>query len=247
MGKKAGQPKKVLVQLFRCSKDLVYVVFLIREQLRELKYTQHIKDFKESRENLPGGFLFTIELKTLEKYELKVSFSRDPSKDSIVFENIDSRRDKVVIHRTVDPHVVEQFIKKKVLRYLFKRVRGFNTEYFVLKYLESVVRLNQSALLIGVQKTEKKVDMAGKDFILECKFGEQKMKVWFNLKNNEAAVREARDKSEKIPTLFTNEYEIRYEPEKFLARVHALITKQFRARKFGLYVGAEDKDMHISG
>ncbi len=243
--KQDGERKSNLAQLFKCSKDLIYVTFIIREQLQELKITQSIKDFKESRENLPGGFLFTIKLKTLEEYELKISFSDDPKKERIIFRNIDSRRDKISIHGSVDPYETERFIKKFLLKYLFKRVRGFNTEYFARIYLESVIKLKKSDLLTSVEKTQTNEDRKGKDFVLGCIFGGQRMLVHFNLKNNKEAVRDARSKSAKIPTIFTNEQEIKNNPEKFLERIHELIVKNFRAGTFGLNVGAEAQDMHI--
>ncbi len=245
MAKKKRWLGSNLALLCQCSKDLVYVVFLIREQLEELEYKRYIKQFTETRDNLPGGFMFKIQLVTGEEYELKISYSSNPKQEALVFKQIDSRRDKVTIHGVVDAHTAEVFIQKQVLEHLLRRVRGFNAEYFAFTYLKSVIVDQKSDLIVAVRKSTSTEDKNGEDFFLECKFGNQKMVVSFDLKNNQSAVQEARNKASKIPTIFTNEFELRRQPEKFLSRVHELIVKKFRKGSFGLKVGSEPKDMHI--
>lgn len=238
--------KKTFADLYQCSKELIYVVFFIREILQGAQYRKEIKSYKERWYNLPGGFLYTIRLMTGEEYELKIVFSQDSKKEVLEFQNISSRRDKLSIHGTVDPSNIKKKLTETVVKYLLKRTRGFNTEKLALEYLESVVRGKKSGLILNVRKGNYYEDVIKKqDIIVSACFDGKPLTVSFDLKNNQEAIDLAVQKKSRYSTIFTNEQELKSTPEKFLERVHELIIKKFRREGFGIEVGTGAADMHI--
>lgn len=238
--------KKTFADLYQCSKELIYVVFFIREILQGAQYQKKIKSYKERWDNLPGGFLYTIRLVTGEEYELKIVFSQDSKKEVLEFQNISSRRDKLSIHGTVDSSTVKKKLTETIVKHLLKRTRGFNTEKLALRYLESVVRGKKSDLILNVRKGNDYEDTIKKqDIVILACFDGKHLTVAFDLKNNQEAIDLAIQNKSRYPTIFSNEQELKSTPEKFLERVHELIIKKFRREGFGIEVGTGAVDIHI--
>lgn len=227
------------------SKDLICVVFFIREEFRRLKKINRFNSWSESWSNLPESIEYQITLMTGEVYEIQISFLPDSKKSSWVFKNVSSRKDTLHIHTEIPVADLKKIIKKTIIDSLFKRTRGFNTEYLALRYLQSVIENKQSDLIVKVRKAFDYEDILRKDIVMECMFQDKLLTVSFDLKNNQQAIADAIENRSKTPTIFTNEDELKKTPEKFLDRVHELIVVMFRSEVFDIEAGKRRAAIHI--
>lgn len=247
----AGKPRKRIIKtasVYQCSKDLVYFMYVLRSEFEQLQRNRKIASIKQNDGNFPGGCLFTIKFLTGQEYELKVVYDYNQKQPAITFKNIDSTRDKIVIHGEINPSLVKKFIKQNVIEFFYKRKGGFHLELLVHRYLQEVVKHKESDLIVSVRKAEtiEEDKFRRIDFFLECVFEGKKIIVTFDLKNNRAAIADAIKNNMRQATIFTNESEMAKNPEKFLGRVHELIIKKFRREGFGITTGTESKHLHIS-
>ena len=247
----ADKQRKRLVKtasVYQCSKDLVYFMYILKSEFEQLQRNRRIASIKQNDSNFPGGCLFSIKFLTGQEYELKVVYDYDPKQPTLTFKNIDSTRDKIVIHGEINPTLVKKFIKQDVMDFFYRRKRGFHLEMLVHQYLQRVVEHKESELIVSVRKAETIEENKFRriDFFLECVFENKKFMITFDLKNNRSAIADAIKNNMHQATIFTDELEMTKNPEKFLGRVYELIIKKIRREGFGITTGTESRHLHIA-